>query len=117
MNQPLIRPTIPSVFRPRSPRSAGSRAVVALLVLGASLLSSPAPAAVVAISLTPSSGATNQANLSLSQTKPGPAGPVSQTMQVQSTSTLDVSFDTVSRVLTLASATWPGTDMTFTFGT
>ena len=90
-------------------------ALTAALVVAAQ--STLAHASVVSVTLTPTSGATNQAALAMSQTKPAPAGPVNQTMPVQSTSTVDSSFNTTTRVLTLGAANLPGSNLTFTFGT
>ncbi|MBK7974311.1 MAG: FG-GAP repeat protein [Deltaproteobacteria bacterium] len=96
-------------------RSLRPRAALAA-ALAAVAMSTPALASVVSVTLTPTSGATNQAALALSQTKPAPAGPVNQTMPVQLGSSVDSSFNTTTRVLTLGAANVPGSNLTFTFG-
>ena len=88
-----------------------------LVVMLALTSASAAHAAVVTDTLDPIPGTTNQAPLSLKQTAPAPAGPVNQTMIVQSGSTIGVAYDTTSGVLTVTSANLIGNNLTFTFGT
>lgn len=70
--------------------------------------------------LTPISGATNEAQLTLVATKPGPAGPSNQTMSLLAGSTLDVVYSeddsSSANNIVISQAKLIGSNVTFTLG-